>query len=463
MSAHLFDDVESLRSAFARARRTLHGSDLRAEIIVGGWFVLAATALWRFGGGPAPDPALALLYVLAIAVTSSIHFDTAVSFTVPVQVAFVPMLFAVAPTAVPALVLVGLVLGHLVQVRTGEAKLSRLFLCPGNAWFSFGPAVTLVVAGTSGADIGGLVLVVALVAQFGGDFASAVLREWLTDSLDIRTFVAAAGWIYAVDVALSCVGLLVAYATIHHPWAVGLAAPLMVLLSVFSRERRMRLEQVVELNDAYRGTALVLGDVIEADDAYTGEHTRGVVELATTVAARLGLSPHDCRIVEFGALLHDVGKVAIPKEIINKPGKLDEHEWTIIKAHTIEGQRMLDRVGGLMQEVGQVVRSSHERWDGQGYPDGLRGQAIPLEARIVSTCDAFNAMTTTRSYRKAMSYADAIAELRRHSGAQFDPRVVDALLTVTRRDTTAAVMLPEPEPVRAFGSDQPPRVITPAA
>jgi HD-GYP domain-containing protein (c-di-GMP phosphodiesterase class II) len=133
-------------------------------------------------------------------------------------------------------------------------------------------------------------------------------------------------------------------------------------------------------------------------------------------------------------MLHDVGKIAVPKEIVNKPGALDPDEWEIIKTHTIEGQRMLERVGGFMRDVGEIVRSSHERWDGAGYPDGLRAEAIPLEARIVSACDAFNAMTTTRSYRKAMSLQDAIAELTRCAGSQFDPRVVDALVGLVGGD-----------------------------
>jgi HD-GYP domain-containing protein (c-di-GMP phosphodiesterase class II) len=145
------------------------------------------------------------------------------------------------------------------------------------------------------------------------------------------------------------------------------------------------------------------------------------------------LNGHRRRCVEFGALLHDVGKLAVPKEIINKPGQLDDGEWTIIKMHTIEGQRLLERVGGTMREVGAIVRSSHEHWDGTGYPDGLRGEEIPLEARIVSACDAFNAMTTTRSYRKAMPVEEAVAELRRNSGTQFDPQVVDALLKIASR------------------------------
>jgi HD-GYP domain-containing protein (c-di-GMP phosphodiesterase class II) len=113
-----------------------------------------------------------------------------------------------------------------------------------------------------------------------------------------------------------------------------------------------------------------------------------------------------------------------------RPGKLDDREWAIIRTHTLEGQKMLERVGGFMSEVGEIVRASHERWDGGGYPDGLRGGAIPLEARIVSCCDAFNAMTTTRSYRRAMPVSAALAELIDNAGTQFDPRVVDALVQV---------------------------------
>jgi putative nucleotidyltransferase with HDIG domain len=195
---------------------------------------------------------------------------------------------------------------------------------------------------------------------------------------------------------------------------------------------------LIELNDAYRGTALVLGDVVEADDSYTGEHCQGVVLLALDVARELGLDAEERRNVEFGALLHDVGKIAVPKEIINKPGKLDDHEWAIIKTHTLEGQKMLERVGGFMREVGEIVRSSHERWDGGGYPDGLRGEEIPLEARIVSCCDAFNAMTTTRPYRKAMPVSAALEELIEHTGTQFDRRVVEALVRLLGRSSEDA-------------------------
>ena len=109
-------------------------------------------------------------------------------------------------------------------------------------------------------------------------------------------------------------------------------------------------------------------------------------------------------------------------------------EWVVIKTHTIEGQRMLDRVGGLLSQVGRIVRSSHEKWDGTGYPDGLMGNDIPVESAIVSCCDAFNAMTTDRSYRAAMSLDEAIRELRRNAGSQFSPAVVDALIGILNAD-----------------------------
>ena len=180
------------------------------------------------------------------------------------------------------------------------------------------------------------------------------------------------------------------------------------------------------------------GDVVEADDAYTGEHSRDVVELTLGVADALGLSAQERRDAEFVALLHDVGKVRIPNEIINKPGKLTPEERAIIETHTIEGERMLHRVGGLLGEIGRLVRSCHERWDGTGYPDGLAGEEIPLVARIVCCCDAFNAMTTDRSYRKGMPLEEALAEVERCAGTQFDPQVVEALVAYVARVPAAA-------------------------
>jgi HD-GYP domain-containing protein (c-di-GMP phosphodiesterase class II) len=148
------------------------------------------------------------------------------------------------------------------------------------------------------------------------------------------------------------------------------------------------------------------------------------------VGPMLGLDDDQLRRLEFTALLHDVGKIAIPKEIINKPGRLTDEERAVIETHTIEGEAMLERVGGMLGEVGRLVRSCHERYDGLGYPDRLAGESIPIEARIVCSCDAFNAMTTDRPYRSALSLEEALNELRVHRATQFDPHVVDCLLTL---------------------------------
>ena len=170
--------------------------------------------------------------------------------------------------------------------------------------------------------------------------------------------------------------------------------------------------------------------MIEADDAYTASHSRDVVDLVRSVSERLDLSRDDLRTAELVALLHDVGKIRIPAEIIRKPGPLTPAERALIETHTIQGEQMLAKVGGLLADVGRIVRSCHERWDGGGYPDRLAAEEIPLIARIVCCCDAFDAMTSDRPYRRARSADEALAELRKCSGAQFDPRVVDALSAV---------------------------------
>jgi HD-GYP domain-containing protein (c-di-GMP phosphodiesterase class II) len=177
---------------------------------------------------------------------------------------------------------------------------------------------------------------------------------------------------------------------------------------------------------------VLLRDLLEEQDEYTGRHTQDVVALAVRVTEELGCGEDVRREAELGAMLHDIGKIAIPTEILNKPGKLDPGEWRVMQTHTIEGQRMLNRIGGLLGRVGLIVRASHERWDGTGYPDGLAGDDIPLAARIVCVCDAYNAMTTHRSYRAAMSSAAAVAEVEACSGTQFDPQLVRQLAAVVR-------------------------------
>jgi len=237
-------------------------------------------------------------------------------------------------------------------------------------------------------------------------------------------------WVWALDAALAPVGFALALAAVDAPASVLLVLPLIGLLGVFARQRQVGIDRALELGHAYRGTAFLLGDVVEADDSYTGTHCRDVVELVLAVADRLGVDARARRDAEFVALLHDVGKIRIPKELINKPGALTPEERAVIETHAAEGEKMLAQVGGLLGQVGTIVRSHHERFDGTGYPDGLAGEEIPLIARIVACCDAFNAMTTDRPYRKALPVETAVAELRAQAGRQFDPAVVDALIGV---------------------------------
>lgn len=235
---------------------------------------------------------------------------------------------------------------------------------------------------------------------------------------------------WGVDLALAPIGFVVALAAVTNEGAILVVLPLVALLAYFARERRQRIDHALELGHAYRGTALLLGDVVEADDAYTGSHSRDVVELVLAVADELDLDPQERRRAEFAALLHDIGKIRIPNDIIHKPTRLTDEERALMETHTVLGQQLLENVGGLLGDVGRIVRSCHEHWDGAGYPDRLAGVDIPLVARIVCCCDVLSAMTTDRPYRAARAEKEALIELRRCAGSQFDADVVDAVCRI---------------------------------
>jgi diguanylate cyclase (GGDEF)-like protein len=184
-----------------------------------------------------------------------------------------------------------------------------------------------------------------------------------------------------------------------------------------------RLQQ----SDASPAAVEALAAAIEARDQYTQGHSELVVQLAKGVAMLLGLPADAVERVGQSALLHDVGKLAIPHEILHKHGALDDAEWTVMAEHPVIGEGILRRLPQLAP-LAPIVRHEHEHWDGSGYPDGLSGPQIPIGSRIILACDSFAAMTTERPYRSALLREDAIAELRARSGTQFDPAVVDALL-----------------------------------
>ena len=428
------DEEEALADTYRQSVSRMTTRDRLAEAFVGVAFVVAAGALLALNPPGAFPLAPGLLSVALLVLATRVRFDTPFGFTVATQLAFVPLLFAVPLTLVPIAVVAAFALANLPDVIAGRSHPSRILLAFGNSWFAIGPTAVLSLAHVSPYHAGAILLICAMGAQFAVDCAVFSVRLAIAREASLLTPLRDS-WVYAVDAALSGIGLAVAQDMQARPAIETVIAPMLALLWMFARERRDRLQRTIELGNAYRGTALVLGDVVEADDSYTGEHSKGVVGLSLAVGDRLGLTAEQRRNLEFGALLHDVGKIAIPKEIINKPGKLDPHEWTIIKTHTVEGQKMLDRVGGFMREVGLIVRSHHERWDGAGYPDGLAGESIPLESRIITCCDSWNAMRTDRPYRKALPIGVALAELKAHAGQQFDPQVVTALIEIVEPAT----------------------------
>ncbi|MEY2517757.1 MAG: hypothetical protein QOJ89_5115 [bacterium] len=405
----------------------------RVDALVALLFVVVAVLLVEVGLDEPVRVTDVVLFAVAAAVMGRLEFETGTGFTVPVQLIFVPMLFVLPPAIVPLVVAASLVLGRMPELLKGQLQPARLLRIL-SAWFAVGPAVVFVIA-----DVGAPswsdwpIYLLALAAQFGCDFLSSTLSEWLDYGVPPKLQFVVLREIWSVDALLAPVGLLAAFSSTRYHYAYLFVLPLAMLLAVFARERRGRIGNEIELSATYRGTALLLGDVISSDDELTGRHSQGVVVLALAIADELRLDEEQRRLVEFAAMLHDIGKMETPREILHKPGPLSPEEWEAMRAHTIAGQAMLDRVGGTLHDVGLVVRSSRERYAGDGYPDALAGQEIPLTARVVAVAAAYSAMTSQRPYRPALSPEQAIAELRANGGTQFDPQIVAAACVVLDR------------------------------
>jgi putative nucleotidyltransferase with HDIG domain len=192
-------------------------------------------------------------------------------------------------------------------------------------------------------------------------------------------------------------------------------------------------ELVEQVRKTHLQTIAALSRSMEAKDYYTGGHTERVATVSVEVARRLGFTGSELDAVQIGALLHDIGKIGIPERILHKPKPLDDEEWKVMREHPVISEYILSEVE-LPETVLQIARSSHERMDGRGYPDGLAGEEIPLAARIVLVADAFDALTSDRPYRRGRHIAAAFEELREHTGTQFCPRVMDALEALLRED-----------------------------
>jgi HD-GYP domain-containing protein (c-di-GMP phosphodiesterase class II) len=437
---------ELLGNAPGRAAAPLPRRELGAELACGALLLAAVAALALIAPSERElAPIVAVGLVAAFVVAQQVQFEVGIGYTVPSQLVLMPMLILAPPALVPLLVAAGLLIGRLPSYLRGEVHPSRVMFVLPDAFYAIGPALIMAALGPAHVGLDDWpVLALAVGAQAVFDAGFTGLRIWLAlgtpPQMQLRLF----AWVVAVDAALAPVGILAGVAGERQPLAVALVLPIIGLLAVFARERRAHIDKALALSHAYRGTALLMSDLLEADDAYTGgEHSHGVVALSLAVGDTLGLDARDRRNLEFAALLHDIGKIRVPDEIINKPGKLTEEEFELVKRHPVDGQVMLERVGGVLSEVGIIVRHHHERWDGGGYPDRIAGGAIPLAARIICACDAYSAMTTNRPYRAAMPVGEAVAELERCSGAQFDPDVVKALARTLAKH-------PEHRPARAL-------------
>ena len=386
------------------------------------------------------DPLLICGLVAGYAIVSRVRFEFGPAYVTPEQLLFVPMLLLLPLPLVPVLVVLAALLSQLPDFLDRSWHHDRWVSCFADTWFCIGPVLVLAAfaPGVAEFDMVGI-YALAFGAQIFGDLVWAMLSTRILDRLNgaypvptgefIRTYLGVARF----DAMLTPIAIAIAIVAADEPLALLAIGPFVSMLESFARERRERYAKALELQRAYRGTVMLLSDVVEFEDPYTADHSRSVVDLVNAVADEIDVDPRQRQELEFAAMLHDVGKIAIPKEILNKPAKLTDDEFAVMKKHTIEGQHMLDRVGGLLGSVGELVRSCHERWDGKGYPDGLKGEEIPLAARIVFACDAYNAMTTDRVYRPAMSADAALKELHDHAGTQFDPHVVVALNNVIER------------------------------
>ncbi|MCC6446504.1 MAG: response regulator [Armatimonadetes bacterium] len=198
------------------------------------------------------------------------------------------------------------------------------------------------------------------------------------------------------------------------------------------RERRHDIEHRQLIHRAYDATLDALLKLLEVRDTETEGHSERVTAYTMALAATLDIVPSRFPTIERGALLHDVGKIGIRDSILHKPGPLTEEEWRIMKEHPLIGHRMIYKIE-FLKESAPIILSHHERWDGKGYPQGLQGEEIPLEARIFAVADAFDAMTSPRPYKAALPFEDALLEIARCRGGHFDPLVVDAFLSIPER------------------------------
>ncbi len=355
------------------------------------------------------------------------------------------MWFALDPALLPLAVGIGQVVGQsLLDLRTrSRVRPWHTILALADSWYALGPAIVLTLAGHEvGAPAAWWLLGAALIAQYLFDAQGVRLRAWFTGASPSPTHHLLQ--VYVVDACLAPIGLLVALSATLGEWAALAVVPLTVLLAQFAKERDERIEHALELSSAYKGTAQLMGDVLEADDAYTGgEHTRGVVSMALALGRAVKLNAQQIQDLEFGALLHDIGKLRVPNEIINKPASSTMRSGQSSNCTPATGKRCLTALAVASRApASSCALTTSAGW--RRLPRWPRGRGDPDRGTHHHDLRQLQRDDHQPQLPKGMSQEEALAELERCAGSQFDPALVAAAREVLTGFRPTLSVLPDP-------------------
>jgi hypothetical protein len=341
-----------------RRKRSMEARERGMDSVSAALFLIVAIALANFlPSEREADPFLVATLVLAYALVGQVRFEFGEAFNSPVQLVFVAALVLLPLNLIPLLTVAAMVLALGPEINKGRWHHERTITTIADAWFSVGPVLVLAALAPQQPDLGDApIYALAFGAQLAFDLMWGLIRDVPVLGLSPKQILRTTAGVVQVDAILGPIAFVISVEAINEPAVLIAMAPLVWLLQFFSRDRTERYTASLELNRAYRGTVMLLADVVEFDDTYTGDHSRSVVELVRAVSEEMGIDSAGRQELEFAALLHDVGKIGIPKEILNKPSKLSPEEFEVMKTHTIECQFMLDRIGGLLGRVGEIVR-----------------------------------------------------------------------------------------------------------
>ena len=410
--------------------------------------VVVAVAAFVVARGPFAGIAWMRLAVLAILLLVCESSSTSIR---PRRLAWSPSSAA----TLASVVLLGPVGAALVGVvsmwgvRRGLSAPQRLFngamyalsaYVAGSVFLALGGSVGIPASDSFPAIIGPFVG--AAVGHVAANYALLGGVLWLTGGPD-RAQQPGHG-VIDTRLALSDLGYAVFGLLIAALWSVvGPFAAILVLIPLFVA--RWAIAQFADQQRAYEATLRVLCQAVETKDYYTRGHSERVSKGSVMIASAIGMRPERAEAIRYAGMLHDVGKLGVPTKVLQKTGKLTEEEYAAIQLHPMRGLEIIREIGFLDEALAGIMHH-HERIDGRGYPMGLAGDEIPEFARVLAVADAFDCMTSTRSYRGARTVREAIAELRRCSGTQFDPAFVDALVAAVERDGWQTPDVPAPPP-----------------